>query len=57
MGGGIGGWWLATTGRAATDIASIADVPPTFAARLAHGKPFPCSRAVADRIRARLRAW
>jgi superfamily II DNA or RNA helicase len=50
-------WWLATTGRAATDIASIADVPPTFAARLAHGKPFPCSRAVADRIRARLRAW
>ena len=50
-------WWLATTGRAATDIASIAEVPPTFAARLAHGKPFPCSRAVADRIRARLRAW
>jgi superfamily II DNA or RNA helicase len=50
-------WWLATTGRAATDIASIAEVPATFAARLAHGKPFPCSRAVADRIRARLRAW
>jgi len=50
-------WWLATTGRAATDIASIAEVPAPFAARLAHGKPFPCSRAVADRIRARLRAW
>jgi superfamily II DNA or RNA helicase len=50
-------WWLATTGRAATDIASIAEVPATFAARLAHGKPFPCSRAVADRIRTRLRAW
>jgi superfamily II DNA or RNA helicase len=50
-------WWLATTGRPAADIASIAELPPAFAARLASGKPFPCSRAVADRIRARLRAW
>ena len=50
-------WWLATTGRVATDLSSIAELPAPFAARLASGKPFPCSRAVADRIRARLRAW
>jgi hypothetical protein len=50
-------WWLATTGRVATDLSSIAEIPAPFAARLASGKPFPCSRAVADRIRARLRAW
>jgi SNF2 family DNA or RNA helicase len=50
-------WWLATTGRPAADLSSIAEIPPPFAARLASGKPFPCSRAVADRIRARLRAW
>jgi superfamily II DNA or RNA helicase len=50
-------WWLATTGRAATDLASIAEVPGAFAARLADGKPFPCSRAVAERIRAGLRDW
>ncbi|HEY3820394.1 MAG TPA: SNF2-related protein [Polyangiaceae bacterium] len=50
-------WWLATTGRAATDLSAIAELPGPFAARLASGKPFPCSRAVADRIRARLRAW
>ncbi len=49
--------WLATTGRPAADLSSIAELPPPFAARLASGKPFPCSRAVADRIRARLRAW
>ncbi len=50
-------WWLTTTGRAATDLSTIAELPAPFAARLASGKPFPCSRAVADRIRARLRAW
>ena len=50
-------WWLASTGRAATDLSSITDLPVPFASCLAGGRPFPCSRAVADRIRARLRAW
>ena len=50
-------WWLASTGRAATDLSSISEIPVPFANCLAGGRPFPCSRAVADRIRARLRAW
>jgi hypothetical protein len=50
-------WWLASTGSLASELASIAEIPLPFAARLASGAPFPCSRAVADRIRARLRAW
>jgi len=50
-------WWLATTGRKATDVAAMTDVPVPFVARLAEGKPFPCSRAVAERIRARLRSF
>jgi superfamily II DNA or RNA helicase len=50
-------WWLASTGRFETDLASIADLPVEFANRLARGEPFPCSRAVANRIRARLRAY
>jgi hypothetical protein len=50
-------WWLASSGSFPTELASIADIPVPFANCLADGKPFPCSRAVADRIRARLRAW
>jgi superfamily II DNA or RNA helicase len=50
-------WWLASTGRLATDLAALADLPAPFAVALANGEPFPCSRAVADRISARLRAW
>ncbi len=50
-------WWLASTGSFATELASLADIPVEFANRLANSEPFPCSRAVADRIRARLRAW
>ncbi len=50
-------WWLASTGRLATDLSSIAELPVAFASCLANGRPFPCSRAVADRIRSRLRAW
>ena len=49
--------WLAHTGRLETDLAVTVDIPPIFAARLARGEPFPCSRAVGDRIRARLSAW
>ncbi len=51
------GWWLASRGRLASDLAALTEIPPPYAARLALGRPFPCSRAVADRIRARLRAW
>jgi superfamily II DNA or RNA helicase len=50
-------WWLASTGRVEPDLASLTDLPLPFAKKLAQGEPFPCSRAVADRIRARLRAW
>jgi SNF2-related domain/Helicase conserved C-terminal domain/Bacterial SNF2 helicase associated len=49
--------WLAQTGRLETDLAVTVDIPPIFASRLARGEPFPCSRAVGDRIRARLSAW
>jgi len=49
--------WLATTGRLPSELASLTDLPGDFAARLARGEPFPCSRAVANRIRARLRDW
>jgi hypothetical protein len=50
-------WWLASTGRLEAELASLVDIPVPYATRLARGLPFPCSRAVADRIRARLRAW
>ncbi len=49
--------WLATTGRVASDLAVLVDLPPEYAARLALGQPFPCSRAVARRIRERLENW
>ena len=47
--------WLATTGRLESDLARLVDLPAPYAARLARGEPFPCSRAVATRIRERLR--
>jgi len=47
-------WWLARSGRAISELARAADVPPAFVARLAAGEPFPCSRAVASRLRARM---
>jgi superfamily II DNA or RNA helicase len=50
-------WWLASTGRLEAELASLVDIPVPYASRLARGLPFPCSRAVADRIRARLREW
>jgi superfamily II DNA or RNA helicase len=49
--------WLATTGRLASDLAALVDLPPEYAARLALGQPFPCSRAVARRIRERIENW
>ncbi|MCL2448419.1 MAG: DEAD/DEAH box helicase, partial [Polyangiaceae bacterium] len=50
-------FWLASTGRLQTDLAALADLPVEFANRLAEGEPFPCSRAVATRIVARIRAY
>ncbi len=49
--------WLLTTGRLESELASTVDIPVPYASRLARGEAFPCSRAVADRIRAKLRAW
>lgn len=47
-------WWLTRSGRPIAELARGADVPPAFAARLAAGEPFPCSRAVATRLRERM---
>jgi hypothetical protein len=47
--------WLAATGRPESDLARLVELPAPYAARLARGVPFPCSRAVATRIRERLR--
>ena len=49
--------WLATSGRVESDLALLVDLPPEYAARLVRGQPFPCSRAVARRIRDRLENW
>ncbi len=49
--------WMATTGRSAGDLARLVEIPVEFALRIARGEPFPCSRAVADRIRTRIREW
>ncbi len=49
--------WLETTGRLESELAAIVEIPVPYASRLARGEPFPCSRAIADRIRSRLRDW
>jgi superfamily II DNA or RNA helicase len=49
--------WLETTGRPEAELAAIVNIPTEYASRLARGEPFPCSRAVADRIRRNLRAY
>jgi hypothetical protein len=49
--------WIRTTGRSEAQLAMLVDIPGPHAARLANGRPFPCSRAVADRIRQRLRDY
>ena len=49
--------WFQDTGRLESELATWVDIPVPYATRLARGEPFPCSRAVADRIRTRLRAW
>jgi superfamily II DNA or RNA helicase len=50
-------WWMASTGRRVSDLAPLVEIPLPFALSLANGEPFPCSRAVAERIRARLKTW
>ncbi len=49
--------WLAVTGLTKAQLAARVDIPTTYAVRLARGEPFPCSRATAERIRARIRAY
>ncbi|MDP9150000.1 MAG: SNF2 family helicase, partial [Myxococcota bacterium] len=48
--------WLQTTGSMESELASVVGIPVPYASRLVRGLPFPCSRAVADRIRRRLRS-
>ncbi len=49
--------WMAQTGRLETELARLVDIPIPYATRLARGEPFPCSRAVAARIRQKIRDW
>ena len=49
--------WIATTGRLEADLATLVDIPVPYASRLLRGEPFPCSRAVAERIRERLASF
>lgn len=49
--------WLDETGSSENELAKLIDVPVEFASRLLRREPFPCSRAVADRIAQRLREW
>jgi SNF2 family DNA or RNA helicase len=49
--------FLATSGMPKARLAALVDIPTSYASRLARGEPFPCSRAVADRIRKKLREF
>jgi SNF2-related domain/Helicase conserved C-terminal domain len=49
--------FLATSGMPQARLAALVDIPAAYASRLARGEPFPCSRAVADRIRGRIKAY
>ena len=49
--------FLMTSGMPRARLATLVGIPATYASRLARGEPFPCSRAVADRIRARIREY
>ena len=44
-------------GFSESDLATLVDLPVVYATRLLRGQPFPCSRAVAGRIRERLRSF
>ncbi len=47
--------WMREVGRFESALAEKLDLPEPFAARLAQGLPFPCSRGLGERLRARLR--
>ena len=49
--------WLTSTGSPSSELAWLLDLPEEFAERLARGRPFPCSRVVAERIERRLEAF
>jgi superfamily II DNA or RNA helicase len=49
--------FLATSGMPQARLAALVDIPAAYASRLARGEPFPCSRAVADRIRGKIKAY
>ncbi|MFO0664061.1 MAG: SNF2-related protein [Polyangiaceae bacterium] len=49
--------WLIDSGCLESELASLLQVPHAFAVDIARGKPFPCSRATADNIRRRIRAY
>jgi superfamily II DNA or RNA helicase len=49
--------FLAMSGMPRARLAALADIPTAYASRLARGEPFPCSRAVADRIRKKLKEY
>jgi superfamily II DNA or RNA helicase len=49
--------FLMTSGIPRARFAALVDIPTSYVSRLARGEPFPCSRAVADRIRQRLKAY
>ncbi len=49
--------FLESSGMPRAQLATLVDIPTAYASRLARGEPFPCSRAVAERIRKRLREY
>ncbi len=49
--------FLETSGMPKARFAALVDIPAAYASRLARGQPFPCSRAVAERIRKRIRDY
>ena len=51
------GQFLETTGMPKARFASLVGIPATYVSRLAQGEPFPCSRAVASRIRRKMKAY
>ncbi len=49
--------FLVTSGMPKARFAALVGIPATYVSRLALGEPFPCSRAVADRIRRRMKGY
>ncbi|HEY5146101.1 MAG TPA: DEAD/DEAH box helicase [Polyangiaceae bacterium] len=49
--------FLMTSGMPKARLAALAEIPAPYVSRLARGEPFPCSRAVADRIRRKIAGY